>query len=252
MLKIERAREGVTLVQLDIPERRNALATPVLRALVDALDAAALDPAVRCVVVTGDDRAFAAGADLGELEDPEAVAQSDRPRLWWSIRRFPKPLIAAVRGWCLGAGNELLMCCDLSVASSQARFGQPETNLGIMPGAGGVATLMRLVGRTRAARMVLTGEPITAEEALQFGLVNELAEPDATLPRALVLAATLAQRAPLALQAAKACLQAGYDLAFAAHIEQERRLYLDLLRSDDKAEGLRAFREKRPPRWQGC
>ena len=251
LVLVERPSEGVALLRLNQPERRNALATPLLREVAEALDQAREDGGLRCVVMTGDFKAFAAGADINELADTETAAADTRPKLWARIRAFPKPLVAAVEGWCLGAGNELLMCCDLSVASTRARFGQPETNLGIMPGAGGVATLTRLLGRTRAMRMVLLGDPIDAAEALAAGLVSEVAEPEQTLPRALELAARLASRSPLALQAAKACVLQALELAQSEHLIREREAYVSLLHSEDKKEGVAAFLEKRTPVWTG-
>jgi enoyl-CoA hydratase len=251
LVLIERPSDGVALLRLNQPERRNALATPMLSAVADALDEAAADASLRCVVITGDAKAFAAGADINELADTATAAADTRPGLWTRIRAFPKPLVAAVEGWCLGAGNELLMCCDLSIASTGARFGQPETNLGIMPGAGGVATLTRLVGRTLAMKMVLLGDRVGAAEALAAGLVTELAEPDQTVPRALAMAARLASRPPLALRTAKACVLQALELAHAEHLKREREAYVSLLRSDDKQEGVAAFLEKRAPVWTG-
>lgn len=246
-------RPGVRLLRLNRPERRNALASPLLLALAEALDAAAADDGVRCVVLTGNDKVFAAGADIKELaaSGPDDPPHGPRQLAWDRIRAFPKPLVAAVEGWCLGAGLELLMCCDLSVAGGSARFGQPETNLGIMPGAGGTATLPRLVGRHLALRMVLTGEPIDTARAVAAGLVGEMVPDGVALDAALDLAASIAGRAPLALAAAKASIRAALDLPHADHLRLERRHFLSLLGTEDKAEGLAAFLEKRPPHWRG-
>jgi enoyl-CoA hydratase len=174
-----------------------------------------------------------------------------RPALWARIRATRKPIVAAVEGWCLGAGNELLLCCDLSVASSQAKFGQPETNLGIIPGAGGGATLTRVIGRARAMKMVLTGALITAEEALQYGLVAEICEPEEATMRAIELAKEIATRAPLAMQQAKAVVNAAFDLPHAAHLAFERQAFSFLFSTEDKREGVAAFLEKRKPKWRG-
>jgi enoyl-CoA hydratase len=250
---IEDAVEGVYVIRLNRPEKRNALATDLLGAVADALDAAAVDDSIRCVVVTGSDRVFAAGADINEMvERRVAGALADiRPALWQRIRAFPKPLVAAVEGWCLGAGNELLMCCDLSVAARGARFGQPETNLGIMPGAGGTAILPRVVGRNAAMRMVLLGDPITAEQAASLGLVTDVVEDGAALEYALKLASRIAARAPLAMRQAKASVCAAFDLPQTAHLAMERQAFAALFGSDDKQEGVAAFVEKRPPVWGG-
>lgn len=244
---------GVRLLRLNRPERRNALATPLLVALADALDQAGADGDIRCAIVTGGDKLFAAGADINELaaSGPDDPPHGPRQHAWSRIRAFPKPLIAAVEGWCLGAGLELLLCCDLSVAGEGAKFGLPETNLGIMPGAGGTAILPRLIGLPLAMRMVLTGEAITAPQAVAAGLVGEMVTTGQALASALDLAALLADRAPLALAAAKASIRDAVELPLAEHLHQERRRFLALLGSDDKAEGLAAFLEKRPARWQG-
>lgn len=201
----------------------------------------------------GAEQVFAAGADLNELaaKDVAGALDDPRPAIWAKIRGFRKPLVAAVEGWCLGAGNELLMCCDLAVAGNGARFGQPETNLGIIPGAGGTATLPRLVGRMAAMKMVLLGEPIDAATALALGLVAEVVEPGAAVERALALAGALAARAPLAMRQAKAMVNAAFDLPHQAHLHAERQAFSVLFGSADKAEGISAFFEKRGPRWSG-
>lgn len=252
-LLIERPGPGQLLLRLNRPERRNALATPLLSALADALAETVDDPDVRAVIVTGDTKVFAAGADIRELaaSGPDDAPHGPRQMAWDTIRHFPKPLIAAVEGWCLGAGCELLMCCDLSVAGDGAQFGQPESSLGIIPGAGGTATLTRLVGRTLAMRMVLTGESITAERALAAGLVGELVPAGQALARALELARLIAGRAPLALAAGKASVKAALDLPHGEHLRDERRYFLALLGTEDKREGVTAFLEKRKPLWLG-
>lgn len=244
---------GVLLLRLNEPERRNALATPLLAAVVEALNSAATDDSIRCVVITGNDKVFAAGADIAELARQSSLEEGDpRSVLWRQVRDFPKPLIAAVNGWCLGAGNELLMCCDLSVAALDAKFGQPETNLGIVPGAGGTATLPRLIGRTRAMRMVLLGEPLDATEALACGLVSFVVEAPLAVSAALNCAAKIASRAPLAMAHAKLSVKQALDLPQAEHLIFERQVFGRLLSSDDKREGIDAFLNKRPPVWRGA
>lgn len=252
-LLVERPAEGVLLLRLNRPERRNALATPLLRAVADAIEAAEGDDGVRVVAITGGDTLFAAGADINELTASGADDEIETPRYlaWAAIRAFSKPLVAAVEGWCLGAGAELMMCADIVVAAKGARIGQPETNLGIIPGAGGTATLPRRVGKARAMHMVLTGEPIGAEEAHAIGLVACLAEQGQALADALALAAKLATRAPLALRAAKASIRDADQLNEAEHLRAERIRFIELLGTADKAEGIAAFREKRTPNWQG-
>lgn len=252
-LLVERPAEGVLLLRLNRPERRNALATPLLRAVADAIETAEGDDGVRVVVITGSDTLFAAGADIGELAASGADDPIETPRYlaWAAIRAFSKPLIAAVEGWCLGAGAELMMCADIVIAAKGAKIGQPETNLGIIPGAGGTATLPRRIGHARAMHMVLTGEPIGAEEAHAIGLIARLAEQGQALADALALAAKLAMRAPLALRAAKASIRDAEHLDEAAHLRSERVRFIELLGTADKAEGIAAFREKRAPNWQG-
>lgn len=247
-LRLEDRPERVRLLTLDRLERRNALATPVLQAIAAALSDATGDEKVRAVVVTGGPTLFAAGADIGEIErlsDDDPV-ESPRFLAWQAIRAFPKPMVAAVEGWCLGAGLELAMASDVVIAGESARFGQPETNLGIIPGGGGTVLLPRLVGRALATRMILTGEPIDAARALAAGLIAETVPDGQATDTALALAARLASRAPLALAAAKAALR-GTDEAFI----EERRRFVTLLGTADKAEGIAAFREKRAPVWQG-
>ena len=252
-LLLEPVGDGVVVLRLNRPEKRNALATPLLEEVAEALDRLAEQMDVRCAVVTGSDTIFAAGADIGELAEKDvAGALGDRrPACWARIRAFPKLLMAAVEGWCLGAGNELLMCCDIAVAGSSARFGQPETNLGIIPGAGGTVTLPRLVGRAAAMRMVLLGEPVDAATAARLGLISEIVEPGQALARSLELARVIATRAPLAMRQAKAMIAAAFDLPHHAHLAHERQAFSALFGSSDRSEGIAAFLEKRSPDWSG-
>jgi enoyl-CoA hydratase len=253
ILLTERPAEHVLLLRLNRPEKRNALATDLLTAVADALDRVAADRGIRSVVITGADRFFAAGADIKELasRDTGGALADPRPAIWARIRGFSKPLIAAVEGWSLGAGNELVMCCDLVVAGRSARFGQPETNLGIVPGAGGTATLPRLVGRTRAMKMVLLGEPLSAEEAMQAGLVGDVVDDGGALPAALAMASRIAARAPLAMQQGKALVRAALETTQAAHLVLERQGFAALFGTADKREGVAAFFDKRDPVWSG-
>lgn len=253
ILLIERFGDHVLLLRLNRPEKRNALATDLLARLADALDDAIADPSVRAVVVTGSDRFFAAGADINELAAREAAGAlaDQRPAIWQRIRSFPKPLIAAVEGWSLGAGNELVMCCDLVVAGHSAKFGQPETNLGIIPGAGGTAVLPRLVGRSRAMMMVLLGEPLSAAEACEAGMVAQVVDDGLTATAALELAARIATRAPVAMQQGKALVRASFELHQTAHLAMERHAFAALFGTADKKEGITAFFEKRQANWTG-
>ena len=235
---------------LNRPAQKNALNTGLLAALAAALEDCAADPDLRAVVLTGAEGNFAAGADISEIETKTAADAAVDPRKahWAAIRAFPKPLIAAVDGFALGGGFELALMADLMVLGLTARLGLPETNLGLIPGAGGGQRLMALAGRARAMRMVLTGEVIDAATAFDWGIAAYLAEGPA-LGMAEPLAQRLAGRAPLALRAAKAALLAGEEGALA--LEVERRAFEALLDSADKAEGIRAFRDRRKPEFQG-
>lgn len=245
--------EGVSQIRINRPDKRNALDTPTARMVAEALAANDASESVRVTIITGGDKIFVAGADLNEMATKTGAEALCDPRVgfWKAIRAVRKPIIAAVEGWCLGAGNELLMCCDIAVASREAKFGQPETNLGIMPGAGGAAVLPRLVGRSLAMKMVLLGAPITAEEARAYGLVAELSEPGCATARAVELAVQLAARAPLAVQRAKAVVNATYELPLSQHYEAERAAFAALLDTEDKTEGVAAFLERRTPVWRG-
>lgn len=252
-LLVQRIGDGVARLTLNNPEKRNALATPLLNLVADTLDSLRDDDGVRCVIITGGETVFAAGADINELVDKDvAGALADaRPGIWARIRSFPKPIIAAVEGWCLGAGNELLMCCDLAVAGDSAKFGQPETNLGIIPGAGGTATLPRVVGRMSAMSMVLLGQPIDAATAQRLGLVLEVAETGKALERAEELAGIIAERAPVAIRQGKALVNAAFELPHSAHLAAERQAFSALFGTLDKAEGIAAFKDRRQAKWAG-
>ncbi|MDE2383785.1 MAG: enoyl-CoA hydratase/isomerase family protein [Alphaproteobacteria bacterium] len=241
---------GWAALTLNRPEARNALNTALLGRLADELDGLAADDSCRAVLLAGSGGHFAAGADIGEIENKGSAEGAADPRKghWARIRAFPKPLIAAVDGFCLGGGLELALMADGIVAGETARFGLPETSLGLIPGAGGGQRLLALVGRARASRMVLGGEIIDAATAEAWGLVAWRVEGPA-LAKATDLVASLAARAPLALQAAKRALVMGEDGALA--LAEERQLFETLLDSADKREGIAAFREKRKPDFKG-
>lgn len=245
-------RDGWARLVLNRPERKNALDTALLGAVADALTRLGADGAVRAVLLSGAEGNFAAGADIGEIENKTAAEGAVDPRKahWAAIRAFPKPLVAAVDGFALGGGFELALMADVMVLSGRARVGLPETNLGLIPGAGGGQRLMALAGRARAMRMVLTGEIIEARVALDWGIAAYLVEEAADMTEfAESLAAKLATRAPLALQAAKAALVAGEERALA--LAEERAGFEALLDSADKTEGIAAFRARRRPEFQG-
>jgi enoyl-CoA hydratase len=253
-LLAETPADGVLLIRLNRPEALNALNTALLGELATLLDQSATDSRVRAVVITGNDRAFAAGADVKEMAALNAVGvlQDARVAHWARIAAFPKPLIAAVNGFALGGGCELVMQADIVVAGRTALFGQPEINLGIIPGAGGTQRLIRALGKALASQMVMTGEPISAERALQAGLVSEITEPELTLERALALADTLAAKAPIALQQAKDVLARAQETHLSGGLAYERKAFCLLAATDDRNEGISAFLEKRTPTYHGC
>jgi len=243
----------ILTIQLNRPAAMNALNATLMTELVDALEAADRDDGVRAIVLTGDDRAFAAGADIKEMADASAVDMLIRDQFarWDRIRRIRTPLIAAVGGFALGGGCELSMMCDLIVASETARFGQPEINIGVMPGAGGTQRLTRAVGKARAMEMVLTGRMITAEEALRAGLVTRVVPPEAYLSEARTLAREIASKPPLAVRLAKEAVLKSFDTTMGMGLEFERKNFYLLFATEDQAEGMAAFVGKRPPEWKG-
>jgi enoyl-CoA hydratase len=241
------------LVRLNRPKQLNALNGAVMDALCDALEALDRDAAVRAIVVTGNERAFAAGADIGEMADatPVDMLTSNRIGQWDRIRRIGKPVIAAVNGWCLGGGCELAMTLDLILAGEGAKFGQPEINIGVIPGAGGTQRLTRAIGKSRAMEMILTGEPMDAGEAAARGLVARVVADELVVEDALALAATVAGKSPVALRLAKEAVNAAYEMGLTDALAHERRLFYLLFASEDQKEGMAAFLEKRKPDFQG-
>jgi enoyl-CoA hydratase len=252
-VRIARPEPGVLMLTLDRPAARNALRTQTLREIAAALDAAVRDDDIRAVVVTGGLACFAAGADVREMATlgPLDLLGHERQRHWRTIATFPKPLVAAVCGFALGGGCELALCCDIVVAGSNAQFGQPEVNLGMIPGAGGAARLARTVGKGLTMQLVMTGKPIDARAALAAGLVVEMDEPESALARAIEIAAHIATRPPLAVRLAKEAVLRAYDVGLTEALAAERQAFALLAASDDRREGLAAFLEKRAPQFTG-
>jgi enoyl-CoA hydratase len=243
----------VALVRLNRPKQLNALNGPFMDELCNALEALDRDEAIRVVVVTGSERAFAAGADIGEMAaaSPIDMLRTNRIAQWDRVRRISKPVIAAVAGWCLGGGCELAMALDLIVAAESARFGQPEINIGVIPGAGGTQRLTRAVGKSTAMEMILTGEPIDAREAHRLGLVARVVPNELLVEDALSLAAKIATKSPLALRMAKEAVNAAFEMSLTDALAHERRLFYLLFASEDQKEGMAAFLEKRDPEFTG-
>jgi enoyl-CoA hydratase len=248
--------DGVALITLSRPEKLNALNRALVADLGRAVDRVAADPAVRVVIITGaGPRAFMAGADIAEFRGMRPMAAvrftQEVQAVFDRIERMPKPVIAAVNGLALGGGCELSLACDLVVASEAATFGQPEINLGLIPGAGGTQRLTRLVGRRRAKQMVLTGEPVGAPEALRLGLANAVVPAEELMPAARALAGQLKAKGALALEFAKAMVDAGADIGLDRATALERQAFALLFDTADQAEGTAAFLEKRPARFTG-
>ncbi len=252
---ISLAVEGpVATVRINRPEARNALNSVVVRELVQALDDLEADESVRCVVLTGSDVAFSAGADIKEMANLSAAEISSADHLspvWERAATFRKPLIAALSGYALGGGLELAMCCDIIFASEGTKLGQTEINIGIIPGGGGTQRLARAVGKYKAMEMILTGGMVSAEEAKALGLVNHVVPPGKYLEEATKLASEIASKAPIAVRSAKQAIAATQELGLGRGLELERELYYELFGTEDKKEGMNAFIEKRKPRFTG-
>jgi len=247
-------RDGrVGVVTMNRPKQLNALSGELMGAVVAALRELDTDPEIRAIVLAGSERTFAAGADITELASgtPVSLYESRRIDAWDSIRDVRTPIVAAVSGFCLGGGCELAMLCDLVVASETAKFGQPEINLGVLPGAGGTQRLTRAVGKAIAMDMILTGRMLSAREALDFGLVARVVAKEAWLDEAKRVAAEIAAKGPIAIRLAKEAIDKAFEAPLAVGVEFERRAFYLARASDDATEGLNAFVEKRPPDFHG-
>ncbi|HTK36098.1 MAG TPA: enoyl-CoA hydratase [Caulobacteraceae bacterium] len=252
-LRVE--RDGaVGLIRLHRPEALNALSDALMNELAAALAAFEADEGVGCVVLTGSDKAFAAGADIKEMAGKtyaEAYRQDFITRNWEAAAHCRKPVIAAVAGYALGGGCELAMMCDFILAADNARFGQPEINLGVVPGAGGTQRLTRFVGKSKAMEMVLTGRMIDAAEAERCGLVSRVVPLAELVPEAMKTARTIAGLSPIAVMMAKELVEAAYETPLGQGVALERRLFQSLFGLEDQKEGMAAFVEKRKPVFKG-
>jgi enoyl-CoA hydratase len=250
---LERPAEAVVLVRINRPEARNALNIEVRKLLSRYLTELSEDSTTRAVIITGNEKSFAAGADIKEMANLGTIEALQRGihRLWQSIGSCRKPVIAAVSGYALGGGCELAMTCDIIVAGESASFGQPEVKIGILPGGGGTQRLARAVGKYKAMKYVLTGDMFSAREAFDMGLVSEVV-PDAEVEgRAIDLARQLAALPPLALQLAKEAVLAGMEAPLSSALALEAKSLQILFSSQDQKEGMRAFIEKRKPKFEG-
>ena len=253
ILVTPQARPAVALIQLNRPKELNALNLQLMQEIRDALKALDEDEAVRVVVITGNERAFAAGADIKQMASKTAIDMliTDQFSTWDQIRKFRKPLIGAVSGFALGGGCELAMTCDMLVASETAQFGQPEIRIGTMPGAGGTQRLTRAVGKAKAMEMVLTGEFISAQEAHRVGLVNRVVPVGQYLEEAYRLAASIAAMSPVAARLAKESVNRSFETHLDEGLHFERKNFYLTFASEDQKEGMAAFVEKRKPEFKG-
>ncbi len=242
----------VGLIKFNRPDSYNALNPVMLEEIISALQFLDKSRNIGCMVLTGNQKSFAAGADITEMSkaSPEVMEQSSFIPSFEKISLINKPLIAAVSGYCLGGGLELALACDLITSSETALFGQPEITLGVIPGAGGTQRLPRLIGKQLAMEMILNNRLLEAQEALQFGLINHLYSVDSYLDQTIKLAQSIAERAPLAVIAAKEMINLSFENPLSQGLEKERSKFYQLFSTDDQKEGMQAFLEKRDPEWK--
>lgn len=245
--------DQIGIVSLNRPSVLNALNHELMKELVTALEEFDHDPEVRAIVLTGNERAFAAGADIKEMADETAISimLKDQFATWDRVRNIKKPIIAAVSGFALGGGCELAMTCDIIIASDSAQFGQPEITIGVIPGAGGTQRLTRCVGKYKAMEMILTGRPITAREAQELGLVNKIVPTELYLEEAKNIAREIAKKPPIAVRLAKEAVLKSFDGPLHDGLNFERKNFYMLFSTQDQKEGMRAFMEKRPAKFAG-
>jgi len=246
-------RGRVGLITLNRPQALNALNKQLMRELMDALEAFDKDNAIGAMLITGNEKAFAAGADIKEMADKsiQQMMDQDHVAVFGRIRTIRKPVIAAVSGWALGGGCEVALSCDMIVASESAKFGQPEITIGVIPGAGGTQRLTRAVGKVIAMEMLLNNRTLTAQEAYQFGMVNRVVPVVGYLDEALKLAEEIASRAPNAVRAAKKMVNQAFEQTLSEGLAMEKQEFYNLFATEDQKEGMQAFIEKRKPNWKG-
>jgi enoyl-CoA hydratase len=253
LLLIERPSNDIVVFRLNRPEVRNALNLEIRVRLAEAITRFAADPDIRCLIVTGSDKAFASGADISEMAEASAAEIKARnvQQYWRMISECPKPLVAAVEGYALGGGLELALCADIIVAGEGARLGLPEVKVGILPGGGGTQRLARLVGAKRAMLLLMTGRMFSAAEALAMGVISDVAPSGQALPRAIEIAREIAAMPPIAIKQIKQVVNAGLDAPLDEALKLERKAYEALYDTSDQKEGMRAFLEKRKPKFEG-
>lgn len=245
--------DRIGILRMNRPSVFNALNRESMEEIVHALEAFDADDSIFCVVITGSDKVWAAGADITEMADASAIDMVRRNQFskWGRIKRIHKPMIGAVSGYALGGGCELAMLCDILIASETATFGQPEIRVGVIPGAGGTQRLTRIIGKSRAMELVLTGETMSADEAYLRGLVSRVVPVEALMGEAMALARRIASQPPLAVRLAKESVLKAYETSLSEGLEFERKNFCLLFASEDQKEGMKAFGEKRDPRWRG-
>lgn len=243
---------GIGVIQINRPQVLNALSLQTMTEIVEAMEHFDQSADIRCIVIHGNDKAFAAGADIKEMSGAGSMQMLERDQFakWERIRAIKKPIIGAVSGFALGGGCELAMNCDMLIASESAQFGQPEINIGVMPGAGGTQRLTRAIGKVRAMELALTGRMISAHEAWRCGLVNRVVPIDSYMHEAMALAAEIATKAPIAVKLIKESVLKSFSTTLEGGLEFERKNFYLLFSSDDQKEGMNAFIEKRKPKWR--
>jgi enoyl-CoA hydratase len=250
-IKINIENRNILVITINRIEVYNALRTNTLKEIADVLQDSTNE--IRCVILTGGQKVFAAGADINELDEKGAIEsiQDIRTSYWEAIKEFKKPIIASVNGFCLGGGCELAMHCDIIIAGDNAQFGQPEINLGIIPGAGGTQRLTKALGKSNAMLSLLTGEFIDAKSAQKMNLISEVVPVETTMIRSMEIARKIASKSPLAASAIKSAVLNSYDSGLSASLKYEKTIFSGILSSSDKQEGIKAYKEKRKPKFKG-
>jgi len=244
---------NIGMIQLNRPDALNAMNIKLMKEVVNSLENFDSDHRIGCIIITGNKKAFAAGADITEMMDASAIEMllRDQFAVWDKIRKIKKPIIAAVSGFALGGGCELAMSTDMIIAAENAKFGQPEINLGVIPGAGGTQRLTKAIGKAKAMEVILTGKMFTAKEMLHAGLITKVVDNDLYLDEAIELARVISSKPSVAIQLAKECVLKSFDSTIEAGLEFERKNFYLLFATEDKSEGMKAFVEKRKPEWKG-